>query len=144
MGNIHTSGEDYLEAILVLWNKQNGEVRSIDVARELNVTKPSVSNAMKILREGKFITMDENGFITLTDAGRYVAEKIYEKHLVLTEWLVSLGVDRKISEHDACKIEHVLSDESFIDGRHVRHPTQEFHHFGICRLVSVFLSFPVI
>ena len=80
MGNIHTSGEDYLETILVLWNKQNGEVRSIDVARELNVTKPSVSNAMKILREGKFITMDENGFITLTDA---------------------------------CKIEHVLSDESF-------------------------------
>ena len=78
MGNIHTSGEDYLETILVLWNKQNGEVRSIDVARELNVTKPSVSNAMKILREGKFITMDENGFITLTDAGRYVAEKIYE------------------------------------------------------------------
>lgn len=65
MGNIHTSGEDYLETILVLWNKQNGEVRSIDVARELNVTKPSVSNAMKILREGKFITMDENGFITL-------------------------------------------------------------------------------
>ena len=62
MGNIHTSGEDYLETILVLWNKQNGEVRSIDVARELNVTKPSVSNAMKILREGKFITMDENGF----------------------------------------------------------------------------------
>ena len=113
MGNIHTSGEDYLETILVLWNKQNGEVRSIDVARELNVTKPSVSNAMKILREGKFITMDENGFITLTDAGRYVAEKIYEKHLVLTEWLVSLGVGRKISEHDACKIEHVLSDESF-------------------------------
>lgn len=113
MGNIHTSGEDYLEAILVLWNKQNGDVRSIDVARELNVTKPSVSNAMKILREGKFITMDKNGFITLTDAGRYVAEKIYEKHLVLTEWLVSLGVDRKISEHDACKIEHVLSDESF-------------------------------
>ena len=87
MGNIHTSGEDYLETILVLWNKQNGEVRSIDVARELNVTKPSVSNAMKILREGKFITMDENGFITLTDDGRYVAEKIYEKHLVLTEWL---------------------------------------------------------
>ena len=97
MGNIHTSGEDYLETILVLWNKQNGEVRSIDVARELNVTKPSVSNAMKILREGNFITMDENGFITLTDDGRYVAEKIYEKHLVLTEWLVSLGVDRKIS-----------------------------------------------
>ena len=109
MGNIHTSGEDYLEAILVLWNKQNGEVRSIDVARELNVTKPSVSNAMKILREGKFITMDENGFITLTDDGRYVAEKIYEKHLVLTEWLVSLGVDRKISEHDGSVLESLLS-----------------------------------
>ena len=87
-------------------------MRSIDVARELNVTKPRYHPPVKIFRE-KFITMDENGFITLTDAGRYVAEKIYEKHLVLTEWLVSLGVDRKISEHDACKIEHVLSDESF-------------------------------
>ena len=68
---------------------------------------------MKILREGSFITMDENGFITLTDDGRYVAEKIYEKHLVLTKWLISLGVNEKISEEDACRIEHVLSDESF-------------------------------
>lgn len=79
MGNIHTSGEDYLETILVLWNKQNGEVRSIDVARELNVTKPSVSNAMKILREGNFITMDENGFITLTDAGQICCGKDLRK-----------------------------------------------------------------
>lgn len=113
MGNIHTSGEDYLEAILVLWNRQKGEVRSIDIARELNVTKPSVSNAMKILREGSFITMDENGFITLTDDGRYVAEKIYEKHRVLTKWLISLGVNETVSEQDACRIEHVISDESF-------------------------------
>lgn len=112
MGNIHTSGEDYLEAILVLFNR-HGEVRSVDIARELGVTKPSVSNAMKVLREGGFIKMDENGFITLTDDGRYVAEKIYEKHLVLTEWLKSLGVDEKVSEQDACKIEHVISDESF-------------------------------
>lgn len=112
MGNIHTSGEDYLEAILVLFNR-HGEVRSIDIARELGVTKPSVSNAMKVLREGSFIKMDENGFITLTEDGRYVAEKIYEKHLVLTEWLKSLGVDEKVSEQDACKIEHVISDESF-------------------------------
>lgn len=112
MGNIHTSGEDYLEAILVLFNR-HGEVRSVDIARELGVTKPSVSNAMKVLREGSFIKMDENGFITLTEDGRYVAEKIYEKHLVLTEWLKSLGVDEKVSEQDACKIEHVISDESF-------------------------------
>ncbi|WP_295212024.1 metal-dependent transcriptional regulator [Ruminococcus sp.] len=112
MGNIHTSGEDYLEAILVLFNR-HGEVRSVDIARELGVTKPSVSNAMKVLIKGSFIKMDENGFITLTEDGRYVAEKIYEKHLVLTEWLKSLGVDEKVSEQDACKIEHVISDESF-------------------------------
>ena len=113
MAGIHASGEDYLEAILVLGQKNKGEVRSIDVSRELEVTKPSVSNAMKILKNGGFILIDGDGFITLTEEGRAIALKIYEKHRVLSLWLQDMGVSEEVAAEDACKIEHVISDESF-------------------------------
>ena len=109
---IHASGEDYLEAVLILQKKQ-GMVRSIDLARHMGFSKPSISHAVGVLRDGGFLTMDEDGFLHLTDIGWEVAEKIYERHLFFTEQLVFMGVDRNIAEQDACRIEHVISDESF-------------------------------
>ena len=106
------SGEDYLETILVLHNR-NGEVRSIDIAAELDYSKPSVSVAMKNLREQECITVDKNGYIELTDKGRAIAEKVYERHLLFTSWLISMGVPEEIAAEDACRIEHCLSNESF-------------------------------
>ena len=117
------SGEDYLETILVLHNR-NGEVRSIDIAAELDYSKPSVSVAMKNLREQECIVVDKNGFITLTDKGRTIAEKVYERHLLFTEWLVSMGVPEEVAAEDACRIEHCLSAESFeAIKRHVKKTT---------------------
>ncbi|OUO25893.1 metal-dependent transcriptional regulator [Eubacterium sp. An3] len=110
--NIHASGEDYLETILVLQNKL-GMVRSVDVARHMEVTKPSVCHAVATLRDGGFLTMDEDHFLHLTDVGREVAEKIYERHCFFTEQLIAAGVDPEIAEVDACRIEHVISNESF-------------------------------
>ena len=110
---VHASGEDYLEAILMISERAFGTVRSVDVAKELGVTKPSVSNAMKILKNGGYITVEDNGLIRLTDAGSEIAERTYEKHKVLTQWLEYLGVDPKIAAEDACRIEHVISKESF-------------------------------
>lgn len=109
---IHESGENYLEAILILGNK-TGFVRSIDVANYLGVTKPSVSRAMSILKSGGYIEFAGDGQLTLLDAGREIAEKMYERHRVFTDLLVSLGVERDIAIEDACRIEHVISDESF-------------------------------
>ena len=109
---LHASGEDYLEAILVL-QKQKGMVRSVDVARHLEVTKPSVCNAVATLRDGGFLTMDSDYFLHLTDMGREVAEQIYEKHRFFTGRLIAAGVDPATAERDACWIEHVISDESF-------------------------------
>ncbi len=106
------SGEDYLETILVLHNR-NGEVRSIDIAAELDYSKPSVSVAMKNLRERECITVDKGGYITLTEKGREIAEKVYERHVLFTNWLISLGVPEEIATEDACHIEHCLSSESF-------------------------------
>ncbi len=106
------SGEDYLETILVLQNR-NGEVRSIDIASELNYSKPSVSVAMKNLREQECVEVDKNGYITLTEKGRAIAVKMYERHLLFTDWLVSMGVPEDIAAEDACRIEHCLSNESF-------------------------------
>lgn len=106
------SGEDYLEAILVL-QKKMGMVRSVDVARHLDVSKPSVCHAVATLREGGFLTMDEDNFLHLTDAGCEVAEQVYEKHRFFTQRLIAAGVDPKTAEADACRIEHVISDESF-------------------------------
>ncbi len=109
---LYASGEDYLEAILVLKNKL-GMVRSVDVARHLEVTKPSVCHAVATLRDGGFLTMDDDYFLHLTDVGREVAEKIYERHCFFTEQLIAAGVDPKTAEADACRIEHIISDESF-------------------------------
>lgn len=109
---IHASGEDYLEAVLVLQKKQ-GMVRSVDLARHMEVSKPSVSHAVKTLREGGFLTMDTDYCLHLTAIGRVVAEKIYERHLFFTEQLAAAGVDLKTAEQDACRIEHAISDSSF-------------------------------
>jgi len=106
------SAEDYLESILMLKEK-NGFVRSIDVATELGVTRPSVSYAMKRLRENNYILFDESDRISLTEKGLEIAEKIYTRHKVLTKILVDIGVDEKIAREDACKIEHDISQESF-------------------------------
>ena len=109
---LHASGEDYLEAILVL-QKQKGMVRSVDVARHMNVSKPSVSHAVATLKDGGFLTMDDGLFLHLTNIGREVAEQIYEKHRFFTERLIAAGVDPETAEADACRIEHVISEESF-------------------------------
>ena len=109
---IHASGEDYLEAVLIL-QKKKGTVRSVDVARYLEVSKPSVCHAVATLRDGGFLTMDEDYSLHLTDVGRDVAEQTYEKHRFFTERLIEAGVDPDTAERDACRIEHVISDESF-------------------------------
>lgn len=106
------SAEDYLERILVL-KERNGQVRSIDIATDMGFSKPSVSVAMKKLRENGYIVIDENGFISLTDDGYRIATRIYERHKVLTDLFVSLGVSEDIAKKDACKIEHDLSEETF-------------------------------
>ena len=109
---IQESAENYLETILILGQK-NGNVRSIDIAHELEFKKPSVSVAMKNLRENGYIRVDDNGFITLTESGRQIAETMYERHLLFSRWLMDLGVNEKTAVEDACKMEHVLSQESF-------------------------------
>ena len=109
---IHESGEDYLEAILMI-KERNGNVRSIDVAHELSFSKPSVSVAMKNLKVNNYITVDENGYINLTETGQEIAYKIYERHKFLTNWLTSIGVDPEVAAEDACKMEHAISSESF-------------------------------
>ena len=109
---LHASGEDYLEAILVL-HKKTGMVRSVDVARHMDVSKPSVCHAVATLKDGGFLTMDGDFFLHLTDVGRETAEQIYEKHQFFTIQLIAAGVDPKIAEADACRIEHVISEESF-------------------------------
>lgn len=110
--SVYESGEMYLEAIFVL-TKQNGYVRSIDVSEYLGYSKPSVSRAMGILRNGGYIIMDKDGSITLTDSGREIAEKIFERHTVLSNLLIRMGVSEETAVADACKLEHAVSDESF-------------------------------
>jgi Mn-dependent DtxR family transcriptional regulator len=109
---VSISTENYLETILIL-SRKNASVRSIDIAEALDYTKPSVSVAMKNLRKSGCIDMDPNGYITLTTRGREIAESMYERHVLLSDWLVSLGVDQGIALEDACEIEHVISPESF-------------------------------
>jgi Mn-dependent DtxR family transcriptional regulator len=106
------SGEMYLETILVL-SKKGAPVRSLDVANHLGFSKPSVSRAMGILKNGGYIEVDDKGYITLTTEGSKIAKKIYERHVVITEILMELGVDMKTAEDDACRIEHVISDKTF-------------------------------
>ena len=109
---LHASGEDYLETILVL-QKKLGMVRSVDVARHMEVSKPSVCHAVATLRDGGFLTMDSDYFLHLTDVGREVAEQIYEKHCFFTERLIAVGVDTETAEREACRMEHVISQNSF-------------------------------
>lgn len=109
---IQESAENYLETILVL-KSSKGEVRSIDIANEMNFSRPSVSHAMKQFRENGLITMDDNGYIELTDSGREIAERIYERHTLLSELLMKLGVEESIAKEDACRLEHAISAESF-------------------------------
>ena len=106
------SSENYLETILIL-SKRLPVVRSIDIAEEMNFSKPSVSVAMKNLREKGFITIDESGHILLTEDGQKQATDVLEKHTILTNWLISLGVDKEIAQEDACRMEHLISDETF-------------------------------
>lgn len=110
--SIHESGENYLETILLL-SKKKSEVRSIDIVNELNLSRPSVSRAMSILKNDGLITIDSGGFITLSAEGLAIAERIYERHHIITDVLIRLGVPEEIAAQDACKIEHDLSDESF-------------------------------
>ncbi len=109
---IQESAEDYLESILVLKQKK-GVVRSIDIVHYLEFSKPSVSRAMSLLRENGYIQMSKEGWIELTDAGREIAERIYERHRLLCEWLIKLGVPEEIAAKDACRIEHDMSSETF-------------------------------
>ena len=110
--SVHESGEMYLEAILVLTRK-SGFVRAIDISEYLGYSKPSVSRAMGLLRQGEYIVVEPDGAITLTDTGRQIAEKIYERHTLLTELLVKMGVSQETAAADACRLEHAISDESF-------------------------------
>lgn len=112
------SKEDYLERILML-SKKNGSVRSIDIAHDMGFSKPSVSVAMKKLRELKLINVDKDGLITLTGEGRLIAERTYERHTVLKAILIHIGVDELVAEDDACKVEHELSEETFSKIREV-------------------------
>ena len=109
---IHASGEDYLETILIL-HREMGMVRSVDVARHMDVSKPSVCHAVAVLQEGGFLAVDGDHFLHMTEQGRIIAEKIYERHRFFTDRLIEAGVDPKTAEADACRIEHVISDETF-------------------------------
>ena len=109
---LYASGEDYLETILIL-HREMGMVRSVDVARHMDVSKPSVCHAVAVLQEGGFLIIDEDHFLHLTEQGRIIAEKIYERHRFFTDRLIEAGVDPKTAESDACRIEHVISDETF-------------------------------
>ena len=109
---IHKSSEDYLEAMLML-KEEHGYIRSVDVAGKMGVTKPSVSYATKRLRESGYITLDQAGMIVLLEPGREIAERMYERHMLLTELLIGLGVSLETAREDACKIEHDLSEETF-------------------------------
>lgn len=110
--HLHQSGEDYLEAILIL-RQERGTVRSIDVAQKLGFSKPSVSRAMAILRTDGYIEMERSGTITLTESGEQVARTMYERHDLLTRWLTELGVSPWVAANDACRMEHALSEETF-------------------------------
>ena len=119
---LHESAEDYLETILVLYER-NGQVRSIDIVNEMNFSKPSISIAMKKLRASGMIEMDMNGYITLTDAGEEIAKKIYARHQLLQDVLIALGVDPQTASDEACKIEHDINDDTYnkINEYYIKH-----------------------
>ena len=109
---LYESAQDYLERILVL-TKQNNEVRSIDLANDMGYTKQSISRAIKKLKNDGLINVDQNGFLSLTEKGLNISSKIYERHLIISKFLISLGVSEEIAKKDACKMEHDISDEAF-------------------------------
>ncbi len=109
---IHESAENYLEAILML-KEEKGKIRSVDIARHLEFTKPSISRAINLLKSNGYVTVDREGWVELTERGMFIAEKMYERHTFLSEWLQALGVDPETAVDDACRIEHDLSDTSF-------------------------------
>ena len=124
--HLQESGEMYLETIYIL-SKKNDAVRSLDVAEYMNFSKPSVSRAVGLLKAGKFLTVDEHGYLHLTDLGREVAAKIYERHVILSNVLMRLGVDEETATEDACKMEHIISDQSFeAIKRHVKSGKKQF------------------
>lgn len=110
--HLQESGEMYLETILIL-SKKSPSVRAIDVSESMGYSKPSVSRALGLLKDGGFVTSDHDGFLTLTDSGKEIAEKTYERHTLLTEFFIRLGVNQEVAAEDACKIEHHISDETF-------------------------------
>ncbi|MDO5292039.1 MAG: metal-dependent transcriptional regulator [bacterium] len=110
---LRASGEDYLEAILIL-RKKKGMVRSIDLAQHMEYSKASISHAVSVLKDGGFLTMGSNGYLYLTEQGREIAEKVYEKHQFFTRQLMEAGVEPKIAEEEACRMEHTISDASFL------------------------------
>lgn len=110
--SLQESGEMYLETIYIL-NEKKGRVRSLDIAEHMGFSKPSISRAVGLLKNGKYIVVDKDGFIELTDIGSEIAKNIYERHTILTEYLTELGVPSDIASHDACKMEHVISRETF-------------------------------
>ena len=110
--HLQESGEMYLETIYIL-TKKNHDVRSLDIAEYMNFSKPSVSRAVGLLKQGEYITVDQEGYLHLTAMGEEIAAKMYERHMLLTEFLIRLGVDRETASADACKIEHDISDKSF-------------------------------
>lgn len=119
--NIRESAENYLETIFII-NERKGSVRSIDIANELSFSKPSVSVAMKNLRENGYINVDDSGFITLTESGFAIADKMYERHRTISDYFILLGVEPETAVKDACRIEHIISAESFnaIKGQYER------------------------
>ena len=110
---LQESSENYLETILIL-SRDDNRVRSVNIAGALDFTRPSVSIAMKKLRENGLIVVDSEGYITLTEEGRKIAESMYERHTLISDWLISLGVDEKNAKDDACRMEHVISEQSFL------------------------------
>ena len=111
--NIHESAENYLETILIL-SQRGDKIRSIDIVNELEYSKPSVSVAMKNLRSSGHIVVDDEGYITLTDTGLKIAQSMYDRHTIISDWLIFLGVDKEIALNDACKIEHCISEQTFL------------------------------
>ena len=120
---IRESAENYLETIYIL-QRRNGQVRSVDIGKELSFSKPSVSVAMKHLRENGYISMAPNGLITLTEKGEKIALTMYERHTVLSDWLIGLGVDPQTAVQDACRIEHIISPESFAAIKKIAKPEE--------------------
>lgn len=112
MMKIQESAENYLEAILMLKNEK-GKIRSIDIVRHLDFTKPSISRAINLLKDNGYVTVDKEGWIDLTESGMDIAQKVYERHTFVSAWLTAIGVDPDTASEEACKIEHVISDDTF-------------------------------